>query len=282
MEVDATVTETEIPVVVAEEVMTDAAAVEGEEVNLEGPEDELTDIEKSKAGTPKGVQKKIDELTRKTKTAEEEREGARAEAEFWKSQATTAKPAEQPGIKVSPQSAKPVSEDFQEYSDYVEALTDWKIEQRDIVQAKKQGEAQYVDRMKQVISGFERKVVKALEALPDFETVARDLDMRRLYDAMPHVTDAILELEKGPEIAYYLGKNRSKAFELARMHPFQAALEIGRIEARLIVPISKKVSQALEPIKPVGGGANTTEAAPDAMSDTEFAKWRKSFTQKRR
>src|SRR4030066_652205 len=92
MEGDVNVTETENPVVIAEEVMTDAAAVEVEEVNLEGAGEELTDIEKSKAGTPKGVQKKIDELTRKTKTAEEERESARVEAEFWKSQATATKP----------------------------------------------------------------------------------------------------------------------------------------------------------------------------------------------
>ena len=272
MEGDANVTETENPVVIAEEVMTDAAAVEVEEVNLEGAGEELTDIEKSKAGTPKGVQKKIDELTRKTKTAEEEREGAKAEAEFWRNKATATKPpTEQPATNTISQSAKPVVEDFQEYSDYVEALTDWKIEQRDAVQAKKAGEAEYAKKMQQVVATFEQRTVKVLEVLPDFNAVARDSDMRRLYDAMPHVAEALLELEKGPEIAYYLGKNRNKAFELARMNPLQAVLEIGRIEARLTPPIPKKVSQALEPINPLSGGANATEKDEDDMTVEELA-----------
>lgn len=269
----ATVTDTENPAQV--EVVEAEATPAAEPV----AEAEKTDVEKSKEGTPKGVQKRIDELTAKAKLAEEERERTRIEAEFWKNQASkTQEEVEKPVMDAPLSAPKPVLENFPDYDAYVEALTDWKIEQKE--QVSRQANAQY--QQGQVVKFFESKVVQAAENLPDFEEVARDPAMRRVFSAMPHITDAIMESDRGPEIAYYLGKNRQKAIELAQMHPLRAAVELGKIEAKLLTPETRKISQAPEPITPIGAGANITEKAPEEMNPQEFAKWRRTFKSQRR
>lgn len=267
MEDVATVTETENPVQVE--------AIEAEATPATEPavETEKTDIEKSKEGALKGVQKRIDELTAKNKLAE-------SEAEFWKNQVSLPKEvvqvAEQPAA-----TPKPILENFHDYDAYVEALTDWKIEQKEQVNRQAYTQQQRQERMTQTVKSFEIKVVQTVDALPDFEEVARDPAMRRIFSAMPHITDAIMESERGPEIAYYLGKNRQKAIELAQMHPMKAAIELGKIEARLLTPDTKKVSQAPEPINTIGGGTNITEKDLADASYEEFVKKRREAIKKR-
>lgn len=245
-------------------------------------EAEKTDIEKSKEGTPKGVQKRIDELTAKAKLAEDEREKTRIEAEFWKNQANKPQEEVERPVVTAPLGApKPVLENFPDYDAYVEALTDWKIEQKEQVSRQTYAQQQQQEIQGQLIRSFDAKASQAISTLPDFEEVARDPAMRRIFTAMPHITDAIMESDRGPEIAYYLGKNRQKAIELAQMHPMKAAVELGKIEARLLTPETRKVSQAPEPISAIGGGTNITEKAPENMTPEEFTKWRRGFIKNR-
>ena len=49
----------------------------------------------------------------------------------------------------------------------------------------------------------------------------------------PHITDTILESDRGPEVAYYLAQHPDKAEAINAMSPIAAARAIGRIEASL-------------------------------------------------
>lgn len=93
-----------------------------------------------------------------------------------------------------------------------------------------------------------QRVQEFKERAPDFEKVALD-DSVPCSQAMAAL---IKESDHGPEVAYWLGSNRDVAARIASLHPVQAALEIGRIEARVSAPTAPRFTQAPPPVKTVG------------------------------
>jgi hypothetical protein len=88
---------------------------------------------------------------------------------------------------------------------------------------------------------------------------------------------AIKESDQGPALVRYLANNRKEADRIARLHPLMAAREMGRIEGAIVEaaraakatppaspPAPVTVSQAPEPVRPVGG---TKGAAPSDDDD---------------
>jgi hypothetical protein len=67
---------------------------------------------------------------------------------------------------------------------------------------------------------------------------------------------AISQSDYGPAIADHLAQNLDVADRLTRMNPVAAAVEIGRIEARISAPKpSKPVTQAPAPVPTLGGSS---------------------------
>jgi len=92
----------------------------------------------------------------------------------------------------------------------------------------------------------------------------------------------VLDLsEQGPQILYHLGKNPEEAMRIARLPPAHAALEIGRLEAKLSLPQAKTVTQAPPPIRPLSGGSGSAIVDPDKMTTTEWRQWREEQLRKR-
>jgi hypothetical protein len=87
--------------------------------------------------------------------------------------------------------------------------------------------------------------------------------------------------ENGPEIGLYLRNNRGVAKELSKMHPYDAAREIGRIEERLVTErkkaAEKPVSKAPPPAPTIDAKTSTervstTSPESDKLSDEEWVK----------
>jgi len=110
---------------------------------------------------------------------------------------------------------------------------------------------------------------EAQRAMAEAWNVAREDARSRIPDFDQVVTDRtpihqraapfIVESEKGPEIAYWLGKNTDAARELYQRfesNPAQALIELGRIEARLSTPPPKPVSTAPKPAPVLNGGVS--------------------------
>jgi len=92
----------------------------------------------------------------------------------------------------------------------------------------------------------------------------------------PEMQDAIFESEHGAEIAYHLGKNGREATKIANLSPSQMNREFGKLEARFsAVPLTKKISNAPSPIKPVGG-AETIQKDPAKMNASEYYEAKKA------
>ncbi len=177
---------------------------------------------------------------------------------------------------------KPTPDQFlskgQTYEDYLEALTDWKIQVKDIqAEAVRTAESRKTEeaRAAEIFADHNRRMNEAAERYDDFnEVMAQQIPIPR------GVGLAIIELENGPDVAYYLGKNLNICEELMGMSELAAIAEIGALAASLLVsgangespskaPVS---SSAPAPIKP-GGGASTKSSVP--LDETDYQTYRR-------
>jgi hypothetical protein len=89
------------------------------------------------------------------------------------------------------------------------------------------------------------------------------------------MAEVIRESEVGPQLAYYLAKNRTEAAEIASLPPIAAARALGRIEAKLTTPAPKPVAPKAPPPPPkVETSAEAIEDDPDNMPIEKWMKWR--------
>ncbi len=230
------------------------------------PESGDTPADKPKKG---GVQKRIGELVR-------EREEAKRETEYWREQAMKGQPKAEP-IK---NDEKPKVDQFQSYEEYLEALADYKAEQKFTERERKREQETQQERATREFNDmratFAERIEQAAEKYEDFEEVAFSEDVP-VSEAM---ATAIMQSDLGPDLLYHLGQNPKEAARIARLPPIAAIRELGKLEAKLSEPPTKRASKAPEPISPVGTRAEVGKD-PSKMTDAEWMKWRESELSKR-
>ncbi len=236
---------------------------------------ESKDSEDKKEAVPKGVQKKIDKLTKL-------RADAQRELEYWKTQALkqaqaeTEKPVEKKAESID-LSSKPKADNFDSHEDYVEALTDWKLEQKEKEREAKQKETQVKTEYQKQVESFQSKVKDFQKTVEDFEDVISEVDDISLSIG---IQDSLLNSELGPQIMYELAKDRKELERINSLSPISAAREIGKIEARIANESSsekeqqKKLTKAPPPVSPLGAGSAKVMKSPEDMSFKEYAAWR--------
>jgi general stress protein YciG len=243
-----------------------------------------------KPGNPRhDARARVMEATRKL--AEERKRADALEARLAALEAGRApeqpKPAAEAGAPAQP-GGRPVADQFETYEDFVEALTDWKADQRE---AKKQAEAtqraqveQHTQALTSTMDGFLGRLAKAREATPDLET---RIDPR-LTALVPAFTlppgqepgplnvlgQELIESEHSVELMLYLSEHEEEVVALLKS-PSPAALArgVGRLEAKLAgqpepeAPREKPVSRAPAPLRPV-----TPSSVPDSdvTGDMDF------------
>lgn len=171
----------------------------------------------------------------------------------------------------------PQPNQFTSAEDYVEALSDYKTEQ-------KLAEREAQQQRKQVESGYEDRADEARAKYADYDEVAHGSHVR----ITPEMAEVIKASEVGPEVAYHLGKNPDEAARIARLSPLVQAREIGKIEATLVpnAPVVKKSSSAPEPIRPLGSRStvptvSTSDPRSTKLSDSDWIKQRNAEILKR-
>lgn len=252
------------PPATTEQVSAQTTEQEQQQGQTEGEKPEGTEQQPAdKTEQPKkgGVQKRIDELTRKAHEAERE-------AAFWREQAAKSQAP-------STDATKPARDDFATDADYFEALADYKAEQK-VGEFRKQQQAEALNKAEQTQTAtrfelYQERVAASLEAIPDYAEVVGASDV----PAAPHVLESILDSDSGPQLAYHLAKNPELAEQLNAMTPVQAAREIGRLEAQLAQPKTettppKRTTNAPAPITPVRGSNGQFTKSAEQMSDAEW------------
>jgi hypothetical protein len=247
-------------------------AEEAAELEGQGPSETVEDVvedsqpsqdeppvepEKPKA---KGVQKRLDELTALRRDAERDRD-------YWREMATRQKEPE-PEPKVAPQ-GKPELDTYGSYDEYVEALADWKFDQRMQAERSREQEQQLEQTRAQQVQTFQQRAQSVREAHDDFDEVVGNRSLP-ISEAMAETAYAS---EKGPELLYYLGQHPREAARIYALSPYAQAMEMGKLEVAISQP-SRTQTSAPDPIEPVSGVGGPQSVDPDKMTTAEWVQWR--------
>jgi hypothetical protein len=220
------------------------------------------------------VQERIDKLTGKLRQAERERDYERELrlASLQKSEAQP-KPAE------TKQALKKLADfeyDEERYAEYVADVAAERAAQR-LEESRTTKESERT--RKEQVAKFKELESKFKTEIDDYEDVAY---YARIDN---HVANLVMAMDEGPRIAYYLGKNPEVAARINSLPDNLAAVELGRIDAKLAFEReqakAKPVSKAPPPPPKIDATEPAIEKDPTQMTDKEFAKWRKQFINKR-
>lgn len=262
----------------------DSDTADPEAKEQEGEKEEPESKDASEKDGPKkkgGWQRRIEKLV--SQREEERRKNAELEARLARLEAAGGRGSEKPAepSKDAEPAGKPSPESFETHAEYVEALTDWKIEQRDKAIKEQAAKAQLETEHGKLIQAHSQRVQAFAEKTPDYDETIMNLDDVPVTAAFEQI---ILESENGPALLYELAKDPKEAKRIARLSPLAAARELGKVEARLTAHAqeprkqeSKPVTKAPRPIAPVGGkGASVDRSIYDAekLSQREYEELR--------
>ena len=252
----------EAPETVTEE-LQQSEQQEAAEKPEEGDEGDDQDGEEKPQEKPKrSARERINELTKRAHEAEREAQRWREAAER-----KTADPSE-----------KPNPDKFGSYDEYVEALADWKADQRVAESFKRRdaerSQAAEARAAEAKAQAWAERQSEFREATPDYDAVVG----KSAVQIAPHVVDTLLDSESGPELAYHLAKRPETVKRINALSPLSAARELGRIEATLSNPAApqiKPASKAPAPITPVRSSAPAAVDLASANMDQYIAARRK-------
>jgi hypothetical protein len=221
------------------------------------------------------VRSRIDELTRYRREAERERDYFRSEVERLRTQPPP-KPAE-PAAQ-----AKTLADFNYDEADYQAYLREEVAKTtRETLAKELQTQREQEDTARRRRT-FKQREAEFAKETPDYREIAYHAPIT------DEVAQLVTELESGPHLAYFLGKNPEVAAAISELPLRIAAVELGRIDARLTAEREKAkatppVSKAPPPpAKLEGSGDPKVEKDPSEMTDVEFAKWRKRQIAQRR
>jgi hypothetical protein len=259
-------------------------------------EESATSPESASASEPqkpaRGVQKRLDELTKQREDALRNAESERQEKlRLLALLESKGKPESEPKVQDDTEPVRPQKAEFADPDAYDEALDEY-IDARSAWRADKAiNEAREKDRkdaeQRQIEEGqraaseaYAQRREKAREKYSDYTEVA---ESPQVNVSIP-VAHAILHSEHGPDIAYHLGKNPAEAERISKLPPPLQLVELGLIVARLQGPATSVQvdaatvqasppvkSQAPKPGKPLASGSDNSTKNIEEMSVEEYA-----------
>jgi hypothetical protein len=285
----------EPPAQTAEEI----AAAEAEAARVSEAARTLNEAKKGKKSRAEEIRDEIAHETwrkhkiREETAAEEARLQAVRDARIQAEREAAAKPAEPPApTRVKPQITDPAAPGYfaGSYDEFVEVLTDWKLEQREAasagkvkaeidqrLQAERDAAAQRAQAAEndKTIAAHNTRVVEFAKTKDDYYDVLAAAQADPVRSLLPPVIGGyMIQSANGPAIAYALATMPLDEFrEFQGLSPDLALVAVGRLEARLApraashpagpTPVRNPVKLAARPISPVGTSAPVT-AIPSA------------------
>lgn len=253
---------TETPETVTEELQQTEPQEAAEKPEQGDEGDDQGGEEKPQEKPKRSARERINELTKRAHEAEREVQRLR--------EASERRPAET--------AEKPSPDKFGSYDEYVEALADWRADQRVAESFKKRdaerSQAAAARAAEARAQAWHERQSAFREDTPDYDAVVG----KSAVQVAAHVVDTLLDSDSGPELAYHLAKNPETVKRINALSPLAAAREIGRIEATLSIPAAPKVkpaSKAPAPITPVRSSAPAAVDLASANMDQYIAARRK-------
>jgi len=167
------------------------------------------------------------------------------------------------------QEGKPTLDQFESYDEFTDALTDWKIDQREAQRDQKAKEESSNKQRNDIQKSYADKSDKFRESTPDYDDVIAEIADVELTQAF---ATSVLESDQSAELTYYFGKNPDELDRLNSENQRFVDREMGKLEAKLsstpkTVP---KQSTAPAPITPLGASKSTVVPDVTKMTDAEW------------
>lgn len=221
----------------------------------EKDEESKDDVEaKGESKPKKGFEKRIKKLVGKLSAKDQEIEYLKKEL-FNKAQVKENSSQDSQKVETKVE-GKPNPDNFDSHADYVEALTDWKLEQRETQRELKQRETQVRTEFQKQVESHNTRVKEFQKSHSDFMDVIESVDDIPMSHGLQ---DVIVQSDMGPALMYELCNNRAEYERINALGIVAAAREIGKIEARLSKSEestnkkeTKSTTKAPPPISPVG------------------------------
>lgn len=218
------------------------------------------------------VQERINELTRDKYELRSAVDEVRSENQRLKEQLDELK-------KPNQQIVAPKYEDFSDQDQYESARDEYLIQRtkQEALNEFEQRQAEQASRAQQ--EQIQQEHVKKRQKFADNVKAESSQyeDLERVVYSAPisngPVADYILMSDKGVGIAYHLGTHLDELDRINQLDPISATRELALLEARLQKPQPKKLTNAQEPIKPLGN-SERVDKDPDSMSANEWLAWR--------
>lgn len=238
------------------------------------------DDEDEVPGLPKGVQRRIDRLTRQREEAR--REAAAIQARLQMLEQGYQRPPQEPEPVPLHQQPEPREEDYASQQEWFSAVRAWDKAQLKQELAREAWQQQVQHRQEAQQRQMQAQAQAARQKYADFDTV---LDRLQTIPTVPALDACVHESELGAELAYYLAQHPDEIQRLnqvAQTAPLAMAREIGKLELRLSTPTNGTSAPSRPPSAPLPppvtplqgtGSPGTSEPDFDAMSQKEFEAW---------
>jgi len=168
---------------------------------------------------------------------------------------------------------KPDLNNFKTLEEYTEALTEWKIDQREARHREQEHQRAIEAATKAMQDSWAAKEKAAIKAHPDYADL-RDATPVPNGPGVMAIRQALLEDDNGAEILYWLAQRPTELKRIAELNPAKAVLEVGKLSASLASnPVSEphksKVTSAPKPPSPISHGTVRTHKN---VYDEDFAR----------
>lgn len=157
----------------------------------------------------------------------------------------------QPRQQANEPKGKPKKEDFETVDDYLDAVVDWRLEQRESERAKKSEASRGQRETQEQGRRLFEACLKGADDLgvEDFDQVALDEEL----DVTTPMMHAIAECKAPAAILYHLGQNPKEATRISKLAPTHQIRAIAEIESKLTAaPGPSKAPAPIVPSKPTG------------------------------
>ena len=234
------------------------------------PDEQDDEDQTASKGRGGSRQRKIDKLTRENADLQRQLAAIREQP-----------PAEGQGSKrpaSAPAEGKPKLEDCETLEAYQEALTDWKLDEREHVRKAQDLQRQAHEAEQKIQTEWSKREKQAAKLHDDYDDVIDTVKPPEGPGVLA-ARQAMLEDEAGPEILYYLAKHPDELKRIAALTPVSAVREIGRLSAKLTISPAPengkpKVTGAPKPPPPSG---RPTKTSTDDINDPEvvndYSRW---------
>jgi len=264
----------------------ESASADDSDEQESNEEDSQGNQDEKKKPKSNGFKKRIDKLNKQRTEEALQRRLAEQERDHWKAEALKAKPQSEiqgknAANKTDLIDGKPKSENYDTHEEYVDAITDFKFEQKakqaelklrqDTLKSEQQAQAE----------SFQEKLQLVKSKHDDFEDVIEAAsDINYSYG----IQDAIMSSDVAPHLMYELTKDRTLLERISKMSDTNAIKEIGKIEARLEKSLSEepskkettqtKTTKAPPPLKPIGSSGSVSVKTLQTADYDEYKKIR--------